>query len=104
MRIAVIGCGYWGKHFVRICLQSPLINDVKIFDKSIDALNETKTLYPNVLIYDNLDQLLNDRLLDAAIVATELTNHFIVASSLLENGKHVLCEKPLAQTEQATFT
>jgi predicted dehydrogenase len=36
--------------------------------------------------------------LDLISVATPVTEHFEMASTALENGKHVLCEKPLAST------
>jgi predicted dehydrogenase len=46
--------------------------------------------------YTSLQTLLDEAEVDAAIVCTPPASHEAVAVQLLQNGKHVLCEKPLA--------
>ena len=40
--------------------------------------------------------LLNDRTVDAIVIATPPQTHYPIAKAALEAGKHVLVEKPLA--------
>jgi predicted dehydrogenase len=49
-------------------------------------------------VYGDLDDLLADPEVQAAHVASPNDVHYIQASRLLESGRHVLCEKPLALT------
>lgn len=45
--------------------------------------------------YGGYDHLANDRNVDIVYVGTLNPQHYEVARLMLENGKHVLCEKPL---------
>lgn len=46
--------------------------------------------------YATLDDLLLNAQFDAAVVCTPPATHEAIATRLLDEGKHVLCEKPLA--------
>lgn len=46
--------------------------------------------------YDSFDEVLSDVEVDAVHIATPNRLHFEMAAAVLEAGKHVLCEKPLA--------
>ncbi len=96
--IALVGCGYWGKHFLRLCLQLPEVKFRGVFDLSDGRIDELKQLYPDVYFYTTLKDLLDDDAIEAVIVATGLSSHFEICSNLLKAGKHVLCEKPLTFT------
>lgn len=45
--------------------------------------------------YEGYEHLANDRNVDVVYVGTLNPQHYEVARLMLENGKHVLCEKPL---------
>lgn len=90
-----MGCGYWGKHFLRLCLQLPQLRLVGIFDSSPSRIDELQHLYPEVYFYKDFESLVSDSSIDAVIVATGLSSHYQICSNLLQAGKHVLCEKPL---------
>jgi predicted dehydrogenase len=53
--------------------------------------------------YSTLDELFADAEFDAAVVCTPPATHEPIAVALLEAGKHVLCEKPLATTVPAAW-
>lgn len=53
--------------------------------------------------YATIDALLLQGDFDAAVVCTPPATHEHVATRLLENGKHVLCEKPLATSVPAAW-
>jgi predicted dehydrogenase len=48
--------------------------------------------------YDSLDAVLADADVDSVHLATPNRLHFAQAKAVIEAGKHVLCEKPLAMT------
>lgn len=45
--------------------------------------------------YEGYEHLANDRNVDVVYVGTLNPQHYEVARLMLENGKHVLCEKPM---------
>ena len=50
--------------------------------------------YPDVLSYNNVDELLNDHEIDLIVVNTPSHLHYEHAKQALQAGKHVLVEKP----------
>jgi len=98
IKIALVGCGYWGKHFLRLCMQHPQIQLSGVFDSSESRISELQQLYPDVHFYQSLDSIATDADVAAVIVATGLSSHFAICHSLLQAGKHLLCEKPLTLT------
>lgn len=49
----------------------------------------------NCVAYLNLDEMLSYERLDGVIICTPPATHEAIAIAAIENGKHVLCEKPL---------
>ncbi len=47
-------------------------------------------------VYKSADELLEDENLDIVVVATPNKYHAVYSIKAMENGKHVLCEKPMA--------
>jgi predicted dehydrogenase len=56
---------------------------------------------PRTLIFDDYQKLLADDEVDAVVVSTPPQFHEEIVIAALEAGKHVLCEKPLANTVEA---
>ena len=54
--------------------------------------------YGAVRGYGSFDEVLSDRDVDAVHVVTPNCLHLEMASRVLQSGKHVMCEKPLAMT------
>jgi predicted dehydrogenase len=53
-------------------------------------------------IYRNLDDLLSDPKAAVVHVASPNQHHFAQVKSVIESGRHVICEKPLANSSQET--
>lgn len=94
LRVGVVGLGYWGKHYLRLVTQSQQGALAAICDAFPQALETHKPNYPSATPCSSVDELIKLKL-DAVIVATQATFHFDVVKQCLENGVHVLCEKPL---------
>ncbi|MBK0380275.1 Gfo/Idh/MocA family oxidoreductase [Mucilaginibacter segetis] len=68
--------------------------------KAIVERHEKKAskIYPDIISYDAVDDLLNDEELELIIVNTPSNTHLDYAKKALMAGKHVLVEKPAAAT------
>jgi len=91
-RIALVGCGYWGKNIGRALAELGLLAGVVDGDEeraaSYAAQYSTSPL--------TLDEVLNDDSINAVAIATPAGTHFDLASLAMQAGKDVFVEKPMA--------
>jgi len=68
--------------------------------KAVVERHEKKAVgrYPDIISYNNIDELLNDEEIELVVVNTPNFLHFENAKQALLAGKHVLIEKPAAAT------
>lgn len=92
---AVIGSGYWGINYVRVLSELTETRLVAVCDTFQDRLDEVARRYEGVMTTPNLDDILQNDAIQAAVVCTPSSTHFEVASRLIEAGKSVLIEKPM---------
>jgi scyllo-inositol 2-dehydrogenase (NADP+) len=79
--------------------QAPFLHHHKGFNfHAVTERHEKKAklLYPRVISYDTVDELIQDPAIELVIVNTPNDTHFEFAKKALLAGKHVLIEKPLA--------
>jgi predicted dehydrogenase len=95
VRLAVIGAGHLGKIHARLAKQLTTATLVAVVDP-VEVSRTAVATELQVATYDDYHPLLNQ--FDAAIVATPTQFHHAVVMELLERGKHVLVEKPIAVT------
>lgn len=99
IRILLIGCGYWGRNYVRIFNELSDASVVTVCDGSLDRLDAIGAAYPHLDLVLTLDDALADpSRYDAAVVCTPAAAHFDVAAQCLEAGLSVLVEKPMTTT------
>lgn len=95
IKFALFGFGYWGKHYARIIDDMEGAELKYIVEPYSDSWVMNK--YLSTTWTTEVSDLLNDAAdYDAAIVATPASTHYGLCSKILEYGKHILCEKPLA--------
>ena len=98
VRIAVVGCGYWGMNYVRILSELMESRLVAICDGRSERLREVGGRFPGVHLTTDVEDIVSHPEIDAVVVCTEATNHYDVTRRILASGKHVLVEKPLTTT------
>ena len=92
MNFAIIGIGYWGKNYLRILNSLENTNLIAVVEP-----NSKIKIEKDVRQLNDIDELLNEELsIDAAIICTPTNTHYEIAKKLLDNGIHVLVEKPLS--------
>ncbi len=90
---SIIGCGYWGPNYARIINNSLDCRLKWCCDLKVENLEAFKKQGTQTTI--NYKDILNDKEVDAVVIATALKTHFDIAKDSLMAGKHVLVEKPI---------
>src|SRR5687767_6801041 len=93
--VAVVGCGYWGTNYVRMFNALDNSRVVGICERSATRVEEVRSKYPDVVVTQQLEEMLENDAVDAVVVCTEATAHYDVAQRCLKARKHLLVEKPL---------
>ena len=61
----------------------------------------TENVSPNVVVFPSAEALLKSDSCEAVIISTPPNSHEHLTVTALENGKHVLVEKPMADSVEA---
>jgi predicted dehydrogenase len=102
VRVAAVGCGYWGPNVIRNLDSIDGFELCCICDADPARLVPVAARYPHARSTTNIDDVMDDPSIEALYLATPVSTHFDLVRRALESGKHVLVEKPLATTiEQA---
>lgn len=96
MNVGVLGYGYWGPNLVRNFMQQDGFTVYALADLREDRLKIAGKAFPGIQLTRNADDLFNNPDISVIVVATPASTHFAFAKKAIENGKHVLVEKPLA--------
>lgn len=98
LRIAVVGAGYWGPNLARNFQASPDWELVAICDLDTERAQALAAKVGGVRVVTDLAELLDSDDIDAIAIATPAGSHHSIAGAALAAGKHVMVEKPLADT------
>jgi len=103
MKLAVIGCGYWGPNLVRNYVQSNQIQEIFCCDLDQKRLARMKNLYPTITALQDYKELLDMPDLDAVAIATPVKAHYPIAKEFLSRDKHVFIEKPFTHSYETAL-
>ena len=100
VRLAVVGLNGKGKNHVRDFRELPGVKVVAICDVDIDIIARERAKFEedgeSVRTYLNYQTLLEQKDIDAVVIATPNHWHSLMAIWALEAGKHVYVEKPVS--------
>ncbi|MBU1355057.1 MAG: Gfo/Idh/MocA family oxidoreductase [Candidatus Edwardsbacteria bacterium] len=96
IKVAVVGCGQWGTNQVRTYASLPGASLAWLVDASPKNLQRAKNFSETAKTAGELKEALQDKDLQAVVIATNSESHHALAKMSLEAGKHVMVEKPLA--------
>jgi predicted dehydrogenase len=97
-QLCLIGFGYWGPKLARAISLSHNAELFCIVEPNRLVHKEIRGSYPEVEIYESLDQIRIFDQISGVVIATPPATHVALASKCLEFGMSVLVEKPLAMT------
>jgi predicted dehydrogenase len=96
--VGVIGYGYWGPNLARNFAENVGARLVAIADRHEARRALATRRHPLAAILSDGLELIARTDVDAVIVATPVRSHFDLTMAALQAGKHVLVEKPLADS------
>ena len=94
--IGLIGYGYWGTNLLRNIVQQPLSGKVTVCDTNERRLKTVQSVFMNIETTADPADIFRNPEIDAVVIATPTSSHYLLAKEALLQGKHVLVEKPLS--------
>lgn len=93
---AVVGYGYWGVNLARNVAAASSLELIGVADPDEDRRKAARGNHPDVASWSSLDEALDAPEVDAVVLAVPAHAHAALATRVLESGRHVMVEKPLA--------
>jgi len=89
-KIALIGCGSWGKNIARNLFE--MGNLTCVYDTNKEISEKFSKTYNLPIL--SIDKILSNKEIDAVVIASSAVTHISLATEALINDKDVLIEKP----------
>lgn len=96
--VVVVGAGYWGPNLIRNFRASPDWELVGVCDLDAERAHAVLGADSGAHVTTSLEEVLGRDDVDAIAIATPARTHQGIALAALRAGKHVLVEKPLADS------
>lgn len=95
MKVAVVGVGHLGRHHARILADLPGVSLTAVVDTDLARAQEIASERRSKAVADWREIL---GAVDAVTIAAPTQTHLEIAQAFLEQGTHVLVEKPMTST------
>jgi myo-inositol 2-dehydrogenase/D-chiro-inositol 1-dehydrogenase len=96
VRFGLLGYGAWGSHHARALANTPGAELVAIAARSAATCDRARAEHPSARVYSDYAELLRREELDAVDVVLPSHLHYEAAKAVLDSGRHLLLEKPMA--------
>lgn len=96
VRFALVGYGAWGSHHARAISSLADAAMVAVCDRSEQNRTKAAQEHPSAKIYADYREMLAAEQLEAVDVALPTHAHYEVGKAVIESGRHLLMEKPMA--------
>src|SRR5438552_3046122 len=98
IKVGLIGYGYWGPNLLRNLNETEGVEVTRCVDLRPERRAAARKRYPTVQVSAQAEEILDDREIDAVVLATPVFTHHALAKRALEANKHILVEKPMTRT------
>ena len=98
INLAVIGTNWISEKFVEAALQSGHFHLKAVYSRRLESAHSFAQPHqsPDCNFYKDLEKLGMDKTIDAVYIASPNSLHCEQALLMMQYGKHVICEKPIA--------
>lgn len=93
MTILLVGCGYWGQNWAKTLYRLGALQG--ICEPNLETQLALKEKYPDVPLYNSLEEALSQSPAKGVVIATPVPTHLAMARQCLLAEKAVLVEKPM---------
>ena len=100
INLAIVGTNWISRQFAHAALQSQLFRIGAVYSRRLSSAKAFADDFDCRLLFDDLTALGESTQVDAVYIASPNSLHYEQALHLLVQGKHVICEKPLAASVQ----
>ncbi len=102
--IVLVGCGYIGRIHIEDIYDLPNVSLIGVVDLNEQAALKFEKRYAALSHSTDYRDYLNDDRVDIFIIASYTETHVPILLDAIRHGKHVLCEKPLADNMEDTIS
>lgn len=95
MNCALVGLGSMGRNHYKTILKNEKLNFVGVVEPNSELAKDIEITH-----YHDVETLLKNENIDFAVIATPTSTHLEVSKKFLENGIHLLVEKPIAKNSE----
>ncbi len=96
IHFATIGTNWISEKFVQAAHETGLLKLNAIYSRTPETAQQFATPFGVESVFDDLTALANSDLIEAVYIASPNSLHCQQAILMMNHGKHVICEKPLA--------
>ncbi len=96
VRFGLIGYGAWGQHHARVIAECPTAELAAIAEPSEAGRAEAQRRYPRAAVVADYRELVARPDIEAVAVVVPSHLHHEVGCAVLDAGKHLFLEKPMA--------
>lgn len=100
INLAVIGTNFITDRLLEGVALCPGIQATAVYSRTMERAREYAAAHSLPLTFNSLDQLAACQDIDAVYIASPTCCHAAQAVQMLQAGKHVLCEKPIASNQR----
>ncbi|WP_078427129.1 Gfo/Idh/MocA family protein [Alkalihalobacterium alkalinitrilicum] len=97
-RVGIVGLGVVGQRLIKEFKSNSQIEIDAVCDVNEQLAQQTASECVGVIALTDYQELVSRKSVDIVYVAVPPAHHHTVVLSSIEHGKHVLCEKPLANS------
>ncbi len=96
IRFGIIGTNWITERLLSAIREMDDFSLTAVYSRSEERAREFASKYGAAAIFTDIEQMANSNEMDAVYIASPNSLHAKQAITFLSNGKHVLCEKPMA--------
>lgn len=100
VRLATIGTNFITDWLMEGVLELPDIELTAVYSRTLEKGQAFAAKYGVSKVYDDYEKMAEDPEIDAVYVASPTCCHHRHSLTMLEHGKHVLCEKPVCSNRK----
>lgn len=95
MRLGTVGTSIITTRFIEAVQSSGQITLTSVYSRSIEKARNFANLYQAPNVFGVIEEMAKSKEIDIVYIASPNSLHYSHTRLFLENGKHVICEKPI---------